>query len=103
MSNYTKLLKNLEDLKLDKMRSMLPEYLEDIKKKPPHIVDSLLKLTEEEIKYQTIRASEALIRAAAFPFKKTLEDFDFDFQPSINKNEIYDLATLQSYLFEIQV
>ena len=87
MSNYTKLLKNLEDLKLDKMRSMLPEYLEDIKKKPPHIVDSLLKLTEEEIKYQTIRASEALIRAAAFPFKKTLEDFDFDFQPSINKNE----------------
>ena len=40
MSNYTKLLKNLEDLKLDKMRSMLPEYLEDIKKKPPHIVHS---------------------------------------------------------------
>ena len=32
MSNYTKLLKNLEDLKLDKMRSMLPEYLEDIKR-----------------------------------------------------------------------
>ena len=95
MSNYTKLLKNLEDLKLDKMRSMLPEYLEDIKKKPPHIIDSLLKLTEEEIKHQTIRASEALIRAAAFPFKKTLEDFDFDFQPSINKNEIYDLGTLR--------
>ena len=95
MSNYTKLLKNLEDLKLDKMRSMLPEYLEDIKKKPPHIIDSLLKLTEEEIKHQTLRASEALIRAAAFPFKKTLEDFDFNFQPSINKNEIYDLATLR--------
>ena len=95
MSDYTKLLKNLENLKLDKMRSMLPEYLEDIKKKPPHIIDSLLKLTEEEIKYQTIRASEALIRAAAFPFKKTLEDFDFNFQPSINKNEIYDLGTLR--------
>ena len=95
MSNYTKLLKNLEDLKLDKMRSMLPEYLENIKKNPPHIIDCLLKLTEEEIKHQTVRASETLIRAAAFPFKKTLEDFDFDFQPSINKDEIYDLATLR--------
>ena len=95
MSNYTKLLKNLEDLKLDKMRSMLPEYLENIKKNPPHIIDCLLKLTEEEIKHQTVRASETLIRAAAFPFKKTLEDFDFDFQPSINKDEIYDLDTLR--------
>lgn len=70
MSNYTKLLKNLEDLKLDKMRSMLPEYLEDIKKKPPHIIDSLLKLTEEEIKHQTIRESEALIRAPHFHLRK---------------------------------
>ena len=95
MSTYTEVLENLERLKLDKIRSMLPEYLESIKKEPPHIVDSLYKLTKEEIKHQTQQASEALIRTAAFPFKKTLEDFDFDFQPSINKDEIYDLATLR--------
>ena len=95
MSNYTEALNNLEKLKLDKIRSMLPEYLEEIKKEPPHLVESILKLTTEEIKYQTERASDALIRAAAFPFRKTLEEFDFDFQPSINKKEIYDLATLR--------
>ena len=87
MSNYTEVLKNLEHLKLDKIRSMLPEYLENIKKEPPHLVDALYDLTKEEIKYQTIRASDALIRAAAFPFRKSLEDFDFDFQPSIKKDE----------------
>lgn len=95
MTNYTNLLNNLEHLKLDKMRSMLPEYLEKVKKEPPHIIDALLELTNEEIQYQTVRASDVLIRAAAFPFRKTLDDFDFDFQPSINKDEIYDLATLR--------
>ena len=95
MTNYTNLLNNLEHLKLDKMRSMLQEYLEKVKKEPPHIIDALLELTNEEIQYQTVRASVALIRAAAFPFRKTLDDFDFDFQPSINKDEIYDLATLR--------
>ena len=95
MSNYTEVLENLEELKLEKIRSMIPEYLEEIKKNPPHLVDALYKLTKEEIKYKTQQASEALIRTAAFPFKKTLEEFDFDFQPSINKDEIYDLATLR--------
>ena len=95
MSEYVKVLDNLEQLKLEKIRAMLPEYLEKIKQNPPHLVDSLYELTSEELKYKTQQASEALIRTAAFPFKKTLEDFDFDFQPSINRNEIYDLATLR--------
>ena len=95
MSNYTALLQNLEYLKLDKIRSVLPEYLETIKAKPPHLVEALYELTNKELEHQTIQASESLIRTAAFPFKKTLEDFEFDFQPSINKDEIYDLATLR--------
>ena len=95
MSNYTEVLEHLEKLKLDKIRSMIPEYLEEIKDKKIHPIDFLHKLTVEELKYQKLRASEALIRAAAFPFRKTLEDFDFSFQPSINEDEIQDLATLK--------
>lgn len=41
------------------------------------------------------RASENLIRTAAFPFRKTLEDFDFSFNDSIDKDYIMDLATLR--------
>lgn len=98
MSNYTNVLKNLEELKLDKMRSELPEYLERIKKEPPHLVDSLYELTKKEIEHKTQQASEALIRTAAFPFKKTLEEFDFDFQPSINKDEIYTFHFLWIFI-----
>lgn len=41
------------------------------------------------------RASEFNIKVAGFPFIRTLDEFDFDFQPSINKKEILDLATLR--------
>jgi len=41
------------------------------------------------------RASEFNIRVAGFPFIRTLDEFDFDFQPSINKKEVLDLATLR--------
>jgi DNA replication protein DnaC len=34
-------------------------------------------------------------RSAKLPAEKCLEDFDFAFQPSINKREMYDLATCQ--------
>ena len=36
MSEYVEVLNNLEQLKLEKIRAMLPEYLEKIKQNPPH-------------------------------------------------------------------
>ena len=36
-----------------------------------------------------------MIKAAAFPFVKTIEDYDFEFQPCVNKQEILELATLR--------
>ncbi len=36
----------------------------------------------------------AKTRLAHFPFHKTLSDFDFRFQPSIDRKEIQELATL---------
>ena len=36
-----------------------------------------------------------LLAVSAFPFEKTLNDFEFDFQPSLNKAKIKDLETLR--------
>ena len=36
-----------------------------------------------------------VLLSAAFPFRKTLEDFDFSFNDSIDKDYIMDLATLR--------
>ena len=95
MSIYTELIDNLEILKLDNIKNILPEYLDEMKDKNISFTEMLYDLTKEEIKYQTERAAKVNIKVSAFPFEKTVDDFDFSYQPSIDKNEIYDLETLR--------
>jgi DNA replication protein DnaC len=95
MSEYTELLHNLDELELLKIRSFLPEYLDKKKKDSTNIIKVLAELTKYEIEDKSIRISENLIRTAAFPYRKTLHDFDFSFNENIDKGYILDLATLR--------
>ncbi|MEA4825414.1 MAG: IS21-like element helper ATPase IstB [Clostridium sp.] len=95
MSSYNKLLNNLESLKLEKFRSFLPNFLEEISKKEIPFTEALLELTEKELVFRNERASKIQISVSAFPFEKMVSDFDFDFQPSINKTQILDLESLR--------
>jgi len=95
MINYTKLLTNLEILKLENIRYYLPNYLDSIKEKDVALVDSLYLLTEKEIEFRDARASKVQITISAFPFEKTIKDFDFNYQPDVNKSLILDLETLR--------
>jgi len=92
---YNQVINNLQKLKLDKMSTYLSTYLDEINKNNISFIDALFNLTEKEIEFKEQRASEFNIRIAGFPFIRTLDEFDFDFQPSINKKEILDLATLR--------
>jgi len=94
MSNYNKLLNNFDKLKLDKIKELYPYYIEKISKEDFTLTDALYELTEKEIEYRDERASQIQITVSAFPYKKEIEDFDFDYQPSINKNEILELNTM---------
>lgn len=92
---YKKLIENLEKLDLIKIKSELPEYFDNHKKDSTSIIKCLKELTEKEIEDKNERISENLIRTAAFPYRKTLEDFDFNFNDSIDKEYIMDLATMR--------
>lgn len=52
-------------------------------------------LCEDEVMMRADNKRQRLYRSAKLPFEKGLEDFNFDFQPSINKHEIIELATCQ--------
>lgn len=93
MNSYNKLLNNLEVLKLEKIREYYPNYIENINKNIS-LTDMLYELTNKEIEYRDERASQIQITVSAFPYKKEMEDFDFDYQPSVNKQEILELNTL---------
>jgi len=51
-------------------------------------------LLEEELRGKTERSVKTKIHKARFPFMKTLEAFDFTFQPSLGEKEILKLGSL---------
>lgn len=53
------------------------------------------KLLQEEIMAKRDRFIRMKTRLAHLPYHKTLEQFDFSFQPSIDERRIRDLATLR--------
>jgi DNA replication protein DnaC len=53
-----------------------------------------MKLHLDEIDFKSQSAASSLVKAAAFPFIKELKDFDFEFQPSINQQNLMELKNL---------
>ena len=95
MSNYNKLLNNLEKLKLNKFRNNIDEYIDMVNSKKKDFVEALYDLTSYEIDYLDKMAIYGCVRTANFPYQKTLDDYDFSFQPSINKEQILDFKNLR--------
>lgn len=95
MINYNKLMNNLETLKLEKIVNYLPNYLKSIEGQDVPLIDTLFELTQKEIEFRDERAGKLQVLISAFPFEKEIKDFDFNYQPSINKSKILDLQTLR--------
>ncbi len=84
----------LDILELEKIKEMLPDYIHKTSKDNITLTEHLNYLLKEEIEFKDERASEGIIKAAGFPFRKTLEDYEFTFQPSVSENQIRELANL---------
>lgn len=94
-TTYQQLNTSLDTLKLFQMKEHLEEVSNFVSQNKLSFSDGLLKLCNYEIDHKTEVASKSMIKAAAFPFVKTVEDYDFEFQPCVNKQEILELATLR--------
>ncbi len=99
MSEFTmdRLRENLESLKMKNTLEILDNYLERAVADKLNIVEVLDHIFAEEAKSKRKRAYEKQIQMSGFPIKKTLDDFDFSFQPSIDKRQIDELATCVSW------
>ena len=93
MSVYNRLLNELETLDLKKMKELLPTILDEGSKSNSNLslIECLHKLASAEIEFRDDRAKKINIVVSSFPFVKTIKDFDFDYQPQINRNQIEDL------------
>lgn len=96
MSNtYKQLCENLEQLKLVAMMEHLEEVAGFVTNNSLSFTEGLLKLSNYQIDYKSVSAAKAMVKVAAFPFLKELKDYDFSFQPSVNQQQILELATLR--------
>ena len=91
MTIYTKLEDKLTKLKLTAIKEYLPSYLEGNDLSLPEILE---QLTSKELAYRTQRSAKMSIHVAHFPYAKGLDEFDFDFQPSVDKQRIMNLASM---------
>lgn len=86
---------NLTQLKMKNTLEILDNYLERAIHDNLNIVEVLDHLFTEEAKNKRQRAFEKQVQTSGFPLKKTLQEFDFSFQPSIDKRQIDELATMR--------
>ena len=94
-TNYTQLINNLEYLKLNQMIVHLDESIDFSIKNNLSVIDTLVKLSNYEIDVREQKIIQSMVKVAGFPYKKELKDFDFEFQNSINEDEIRDFTNLR--------
>jgi DNA replication protein DnaC len=83
----------LKRLKLSGLLSSLEVRLQEAQGNQLSHLEFLELIINDEISLREDRAIERRVRAAGFRELKTVEDFDFSFNPAINRRQIMDLAT----------
>ena len=91
-SIYKQTVANLDRLGLGQMKLHLDEVAELTSGGAVSFTEGLKKLTDYEVDFKESSSVHNTVRAAAFPFVRTLDDFDFDFQPSVNKSQMQEFC-----------
>jgi DNA replication protein DnaC len=90
----TALEQGLRRLKLRHMRQHLDDINELALQEEPSYMDFLGYLVAREVEGRENTQKELHLKAARFPFYRTLDDFDFSCQNSVSQQTLRDLAEL---------
>jgi len=95
LTSYQQAVRNLEYLGLKQMVIHLNDVVDFGIHNQLSFMDTLLKLTSYEIDVREQNMIHAMVKVGAFPHQKELSDFDFSFQPSVNREQMLDFASLR--------
>lgn len=95
IEDYNELNFNLEQLGLLKVKENIGSYLDKNIFDNSQLIPFLNSLFSKELEFRDERAREINIFTSNFPYRKTIKDFDFDFQPGLSRKLINDLMTLR--------
>jgi len=84
----------LEKMRMDHVSLQLDTILEQAAKKDLNYRDFLADVLRSEWTGRHQKGIEARLKAARFPWVKTMEQFDFSFQPTIDRKVIRELSSV---------
>lgn len=90
---HARVVDHLSRLRLGHIAERLDAFLSDAAKKDITYLDFLDSLLGEEVASKQRKRIAMHVQIAHFPAVKTLDDFDFKFQPSIDQKLVRELAT----------
>ncbi len=93
--DYLRLQEHLERLKMSQALVSLDRLAEEASQKQWGYTEFLGKLLAEEVEARESRRLTIKQRMAHFPWVKTLDEYDFAFQPGVDEKKIKELATLR--------
>lgn len=83
----------LKNLRLGGMARTLPMRVQEAKANDLDYVEFFDRLLSDELTRRKDNLLNRRLKAACFPSLKTLDEFDFAFNPAISKKEVRDLAS----------
>lgn len=90
---HARVVEHLVKLQLRHVAERIDALLSEAARKEPTYLDFLDGLLREEISSKQQKRVAMGIQIAHFPSVKTLDDFDFKFQPSVDQKLVRELAT----------
>jgi DNA replication protein DnaC len=85
---------NLTRLRLPKIREILEPVLKAAEKQDKSHLSFLDELLEEEVAAKEQRRIETALKISGLPFIKSIDEFDFTFQPKLDRQKVMSLFDL---------
>jgi DNA replication protein DnaC len=91
---HSRVHEQLLELKMKHAEKTVDQLCEEAATRQSGYTDFLSRVLDAELVQRRDRGTLMRLKLAHFPFQKTLEQFDFGFQPSIDQRQIEELAAL---------
>lgn len=85
---------SLTRLKLSRMGEILGQVIKTSEEEGKSYLSFLEELLEEEVACKEQRRVETSLKISGLPFIKSIDEFDFSFQPKLNRQKVMSLFDL---------
>ena len=89
-----RLADNLTRLRLPRTREVLPELVKAAESESWSYLTLLDRLLDEEVVHKEQKRITTVLRTSGLPYVKSIDEFDFAFQPQIDRRQVMSLFDL---------